>query len=99
MGGSLLSDPSSKTDQKLLDMMKREGYELKYRFDHPLFGPLILGTLKQTNKEKRNVYVRELRAGSEQTGVQIYQYLIRQEQQESPVFPRVFCHLIKPVEV
>ena len=99
MGGNILSDPNSQPDEKLLSLLKKQGYELKYRFDHPLFGALILGLYKLAGREPKNVYVRELKVKSEESGLQIYQYLLRQEEQESPSFPRIFCHLIKPIEV
>lgn len=85
--------------QQVAEILRRQGVRILHPFDHPTFGRLVLGMLEQQGRPSRHVYIREFDIASEEQGMLLYQYLLRQEQLENSAFLRIYSHLMKPVMV
>lgn len=92
-------DTEDQERQQIVDIIRKQGYEVGQSFDHPTFGRLILADVVRRGKHAKHAYVREYEVNSEEKGMLLYQYLLRQEQQENNAFLRVYTHFIKPVRV
>lgn len=85
--------------QKIVDILASQGYTMRQAFDHPTFGRLILSDSNRRDQSRKHVYIREYEVANEEQGMLLYQYLLRQEQQENTAFLRVYSHFLKPVKV
>lgn len=85
--------------QQIVEILASQGYTMRQAFDHPTFGRLILADCSRKGRPNKHVYIREYEVADEEQGMLLYQYLLRQEQQENTAFLRVYTHFLKPIKV